>query len=303
MTEIAVILGSYQSARHLPDCLESIRRQVPAPAELIVVDAASSDGSADIARGFGATVIESENRGLGFLYNTGARAAAAPYVLVANTDIALEPDCLGALGAALAADDRRFAADPQQLDWSATRVIHARTVGRRGRLLASPIPGFAIDPLVPATSIVPTLSANAGAMLVRRDLLLELGGFDERFFLEYEDLDLCWRAWQRGWESVYVPKAVVRHHVGGSTAGRASRRRLASSHASIVRLALKCLPGDDARRVIAGEALRLARHPRSTGAGLLSVLPDIPRLLRERARVRPSAAAFDELLATTSADA
>ena len=185
MTEIAVILGSYQSARHLPDCLESIRRQVPAPAELIVVDAASSDGSADIARGFGATVIESENRGLGFLYNTGARAAAAPYVLVANTDIALEPDCLGALGAALAADDRRFAADPQQLDWSATRVIHARTVGRRGRLLASPIPGFAIDPLVPATSIVPTLSANAGAMLVRRDLLLELGGFDERFFLEY----------------------------------------------------------------------------------------------------------------------
>ena len=51
-------------------------------------------------------------------------------------------------------------------------------------------------------------------MLVRRERLLELGGFDETFFMDFEDLDLCWRAWLRGWASVYVPDAVVRHRVG-----------------------------------------------------------------------------------------
>ena len=54
-------------------------------------------------------------------------------------------------------------------------------------------------------------------MLVRRERLLELGGFDETFFMEFEDLDLCWRAWLRGHGSVYVPDAWLRHRVGGAT--------------------------------------------------------------------------------------
>ena len=64
---------------------------------------------------------------------------------------------------------------------------------------------------------MPTVTANGACMLVRASMLLELGGFDETFFMDFEDIDLCWRAWLRGWESVYVPDAWVRHRVGAVT--------------------------------------------------------------------------------------
>ena len=97
------------------------------------------------------------------------------------------------------------------------------------------------------------MSAHGAAMLVRRELLLELGGFDETFFMEWEDLDLCWRAWLRGHGSVYVPDAWLRHRVGGATESRRSDRDDSrSSHHNLLRFALKCLP--------AGQAARVARR-------------------------------------------
>jgi len=72
-----------------------------------------------------------------------------------------------------------------------------------------------------------------------------------------EDLDLCWRAWLRGWPSVYVPAARLRHRVGAVTTERMRARRSASSHHNLLRFALKCLPPTAAARVVVGELLRL----------------------------------------------
>ena len=99
--------------------------------------------------------------------------------------------------------------------------------------------------------------------------MLELGGFDETFFMEWEDLDLCWRAWLRGWSTMYVPRAVVRHRVGAVTGEAVLARRLVSSHHNLMRFALKCLPRGAATRVVAGELLRLPRHPRLIGPALV----------------------------------
>ena len=137
---------------------------------------------------------------------------------------------------------RRFAADPTQLGWDDGRVIHARTRLTRGRLWHEYIPGLHLEDDAPANSVVPTVSAHGAAMLVRRSMLLELGCFDESFFMEWEDLDLCWRAWSRGWPSVYVPEARLRHRVGGVTTTDVHARRSASSHHNLMRFALKCLP-------------------------------------------------------------
>jgi GT2 family glycosyltransferase len=297
MAEISVVLGSYQSAEHLAECMASLLRQSHPPDAIVVVDAASSDESADVARALGATVIETHNRGLGFLYNTGIRATEGDYVFVANTDIALDDRCLELLAAALDEDGDRFAADPKQLDWPGDRVVHARVVARRTSLLAAPIPGLALDPHVEAATTVPTVSANAGAMLLRRAHLEVLGGFDEGFFLEYEDLDLCWRARARGWESVYVPGAVIRHHVGGSTtAGRASRRRLSASHTSLLRFALKCLPPGAATRVVAGELVRMLRHPLPVGSGLVRSAAALPEIVRERRKLGDTRVLFERVV-------
>ena len=132
------------------------------------------------------------------------------------------------------------------------------------------------------------MSANGGAMMVRRDRLLELGGFDETMFMDFEDIDLCWRAWLRGWESVYVPDAWVRHRVGAATSpGAVQTRRLVSSHHNLMRFALKCFPAREAARVVGGELLRLPRHPRLIAPALWQVGRELHEILRERRGARP----------------
>ena len=61
-------------------------------------------------------------------------------------------------------------------------------------------------------------------MLVRKSMFFALGGFDERLPFGYEDFELCWRAWARGWKSVFVPAAVCWHRVGGSSYSPESSR-------------------------------------------------------------------------------
>lgn len=289
MNDITVIIGNFQGEAVLGDCLASLGAQTAPAADVLVVDGSSTDGSVAVATSFGVRTVIVENRGLGALYNRGAREASSEYVLFANNDVALEPNCLKLLRSALDADLSRFAADAKQLDWAGSRVVHAHTTLRRGGLLREYLPGLRLDHLAGAADVGPTVCANGAAMLVRREMALELGGFDETFFMEWEDLDLCWRAWLRGWATVYVPQAVVRHRVGAVTTKAVLPRRLASSHHNLVRFALKCLPASAAARVVAGELLRLPRHPQIIGRGLAAVARELPQIARLRSRIRPSA--------------
>jgi GT2 family glycosyltransferase len=297
MPDVAVVIGNYRGEHLLPNCLASLAAQTLAPGEVLVVDGASPDRSVEVAESLGAHVLRRENRGLGHLYNEGAGATAAELVLLVNNDVALDSRCLELLAAALAADGSLFAADPRQVDWEGRRDVKARTTLARGRLLREYIPSLHLDDNVPSSKTVPTVSAHGAAMLVRRELLLELGGFDETFFLEWEDLDLCWRAWLRGHGSVYVPDAWLRHRVGGATGTHDLARRLTSSHHNLLRFALKCLPARRAAAVFAGELLRLPAHPRTIGPALLAIARELPEILRLRRQTRPSQAHLDWLLA------
>ena len=295
MSEVTAVIGNHQGERHLPECLASLARQTHRPVEVIVVDAESTDRSREVAEAAGARFLPAQNRGLGHLYNVGARGATAPFILLANNDVSFDDRCLEQLASALDADATLFAADPRQLDWAGERVVHGHVRLRRGPFVRQPLPGFALDLTAPAARPVVTVQANAGAMLVRRHRLLVLGGFDETFFLDFEDLDLCWRAWLRGWGSVYVPGATLRHRVG-ATSGHVRTRRLVNSHHNLVRFALKCLPPGPATRVVAGELLRLPAHPRIVPPALLTVLRTLPQVMRLRAELRPDEAVFDWIL-------
>lgn len=297
MPEVAVVVGNYRGEHLLADCLASLQRQTLRPAHVLVVDGDSPDRSVSVARGLGVDVREEPNRGLAYLYNRGAESVDARYVLFANNDVALASDCLERLARALDADQSRFAADPRQVAWEGSDTIHARTTLRRGRLLRELVPGLDLDHVVPAETTVPTVCANGAAMLVRRSGFLALGGFDETFFMEWEDLDLCWRAWLRGWETVYVPDAVVRHRVGAATSGAELPRRVASSHHNLLRFALKCLPPAAAARVVLGELLRAPRRPRPALRAHAAAVAELPEILRLRSELRPSRALYEWMLA------
>lgn len=294
--DVAVVIGNYQGEHLLPDCLTSLNTQTQLPAEVIVVDAGSTDASVAVARAHDARVLQHSNRGLGYLYNRGADAAVSSLVLFLNNDVALEQGCVEQLASALAAEPLRFAADAHQLDWRGLRTIHARTTLSRGHLLREYLPGLHLDPVSPAEGIVATVSAHGAAMLVRRDFFNDLGGFDETFFMEWEDLDLCWRAWLRGWPSVYVPEAIVRHRVGAVTTAAIAPRRSASSHHNLIRFALKCLPPRAAITVVLGELIRLPAHPRAISRGIGAVIGELPEILQVRRSIAPDRLTFDRLL-------
>jgi N-acetylglucosaminyl-diphospho-decaprenol L-rhamnosyltransferase len=250
---------------------------------VLVVDGASTDASEEIAKRHGADWLPRANRGLGFLYNCGAAVAATEYVLLANNDIALDARCLELLRGSLAADPSLFAADPRQLNWTGVRLVHGHVTLRRGRLFGELLPGLHLDQTGSAEAVVPTVMANGACMLVRRRRMLELGGFDETFFMDLEDLDLCWRAWLRGWGVVHVPDAWIRHRVGAVTTPEVLPRRLQSSHHNLVRFALKCLPAREAAVVVGGEIARMPRHGAIVGWALVAVARELPEILAFRA--------------------
>lgn len=293
MTDVAVVIGNYEGEHLLPDCLGSLTGQTVAPADVVVVDAGSTDAGVEVAAALGARVVSAPNVGLGYLYNRGVEATEAPFVLLANNDVSFDPRCVELLRDALVADRQRFAADPRQMNWDGSRLVHARTELRRGPLFHRVLPGFDLDLTVPADRPLPTVTANGGAMLVRRDRFLELGGFDETFFMDFEDIDLCWRAWLRGWPSVYVPEAWLRHRVGAVTTTRVLPKRVSSSHHNLLRFALKCLPARAAATILAGELLRLPRHPRVIAPALVRVALELPEIIRRRRELRPSSEFFD----------
>jgi len=287
VTDVSAVIGNYQGERLLPDVLESLAAQTHTPVETLVVDASSTDASRQVAETHGARFVEQPNRGLGFLYNRGLEASTSEYVLLLNNDVSLDRECIERLASALAESPDRFASDPRQCSWDGQHLVHGRTTIRRAGYLRKLVPGFDVDLRAPADAPAFTLCTNGGAMMVRRDMALDLGGFDETFFLDFEDLDLCWRAWLRGWSSVHVPDAAVRHRVGAATTPELRKRRLVSSHHNLMRFAIKCLPRRDASAVIATEVARLAVHPVTVGPALVQMLREAPQILRQRRSIGP----------------
>ena len=274
---VSAIVLNWNGAHLLPDCLTTLAEQDWRSLELIVVDNGSLDDSEAVCGKHGARFLPmGENLGFSRANNRGALAAAGDFLFIVNNDMRFHPDCVSRLARVLGADDSLFAADPTQLDWDGTRVIHGRTRLVDGSFRDSVIPPFAAEYTAPAAAAVEVPWGCAGSLLVRRDRFQELGGFDPTFFIDFEDTDLCWRAWRRGWRTVYVPDALLHHKVGmsgdeyqhlirGVTPGRLPKfwfRRRVSYHTNLLRFALKCLPLRTSARLAVHLAARVAWHVR-----------------------------------------
>ncbi len=212
--DVTAIVVTFDSAHALPECLGALQADgVPA----LVVDNASTDDTVAIAEGQGARIIRNpRNEGYGRANNIGARAAETEFVLVVN------PDCIVDSGAVAALVDaaRRY---PDGALFAPQIVEPSGRVFFQPRSLLSPYlhnPGGKLV-LPEGEACAPFFSG--ACFLVRRDVFLKLGGFDENIFLFYEDDDLCRRIADSGSALIYVPQAIVRHGRGGSSEPKRGR--------------------------------------------------------------------------------
>jgi len=243
--QLAAVLVNYNAGDELRRALASIAADWSGrPWEAVVVDNASSDGSEAIATEFAPHVrliANRENVGFGRGVNQGVAATAAPLILVMNPDCVLESGATTTLAAELRRRDRCAIVGPRILDPDGALQGSARGdpdmftgVFGRTTLLRRLFPRLSVSKRnVVDVAVASTTSesvvvdwVSGACFLARRDALADVGGFDERYFLYWEDADLCRRLRARGYEIRYVPAATAVHRVGHSsrTAAAASVR-------------------------------------------------------------------------------
>jgi len=218
---VSAIIVNWNGARDLENCLPSLLEQSYQPLEIIVADNRSSDDSAAVAQRFGVRWLPLErNLGLSPALNQGAKAAKGELLLFLNNDMRFDREFVLSMTAGLVEDKDIFAVDAVQYDWAGCKPVHLATRLAKKRqasgICHAVVPHLYLYQLASGspTSVLMSCAAN---MLVRRSMFQALEGFDERLFFGYEDMDLCWRAWIRGWKSISVPSAVCWHRVGGSS--------------------------------------------------------------------------------------
>lgn len=292
---ISAIIVNWNGARHLEICLPSLLAQSYRPVEIIVVDNASTDGSATMASKFGVRWLPLDrNVGLAPALNRGAEAAAGEFLLFLNNDMRFHETFVELMAAEMVRDPNVFAVDAVQRNWDGTKQVHLATrLSKKNRSNAN---CYAIIPslyLYQETSDSPTAAvmASAANMLARRSIFQALGGFDERLPLGYEDVEICWRAWVRGWKTLFVPGAICWHHVGASS-GSAEGSRLGFRGVLGGRLlsASKLLPLSYTIKTwlatLGGLAADLAKFRWQRARDRVAILSDhtriLPRLMRER---------------------
>ena len=228
----ALVIG-YNSKDIVGPCLQTLLDQDYPNLEVVVVDNASKDGTADFIRtNFPQIKLIASDVNLGFAggNNLVFRTTKSKYVVLLNQDAYAQRNWVTELVRAAEMDDRigsvgskmLFFRCPTLLNSTAIEINEAgwgwdRQVGERDEN-PSPMPEE-------------VFGGCGGAVLYRTSALKKVGGFDNAFFMYYEDTDLAWRLRLAGYDNLYAPLAVVRHDFHGDTGatpGRLYRRRFMS---------------------------------------------------------------------------
>lgn len=220
VADVTVIIVAYSSRKWLPRCLDALSRQTMRPARVIVVENGSPEGTRVTPADMPPWVdfIENEtNLGFAGANNQAARLADTKWIALLNPDAFASPDWLATLldAAQRWPDARMFGST--QLAYGSDGILDG--AGDAYHAFGLPFRGGFGLPVSYLPEEGETFSACAAAMMIDRQLFMDLGGFDERFFCYCEDVDLGFRARMRGEIAVQVRDAAV-EHVGYGSSGR-----------------------------------------------------------------------------------
>jgi len=198
----SVVVCTYNGAATIDACIEALRGLDYPDPELIVVDDGSTDGAGERAAAHGVRVIRTENRGLSAARNSGVAAASGELVAFCDDDCVPDPHWLRHLAASMLDGDVAGVGGPNVPPADA---VTADAVGHA--------PGGPMHVLVSATEAEHIPGCN---MAFRRAALERVGGFDARFRVAGDDVDLCWRLQDAGGTLGFSPAALVWHRARGS---------------------------------------------------------------------------------------
>ena len=289
--DVSVSIVNTSSRDLLLACLDSLAGDLggPVSVEVVVLDNASEDGSAEAARARfpWARVIEQRYRaGFGANHNTVIRATSGRYVYVLNEDTTVEPGSfarmvayldehpeVGALGPRIHYPDGREQASAWRFPTPGVAALGAVTLARAGIVQSR------------GTAVRRVDWAMACALLLRRSALDRVGLFDEGFFIYSEETDLCHRLAAAGYETHWFPPVTVYHHVSQFSAG-SPERRIAEEWRSRHRYWRKYHSRAGAR--VAALFLGYQYAVRSAIAAVTVRLPESRRPLRHLHRAAPA---------------
>lgn len=237
--KLSVVIVNYNAARFLGSCLESLRPALQDTShEIIVVDNASSDGSPDILHRMldaECLILNNENRGFAAANNQAIQRALGRYILLLNPDTVTGRETIRSLLAfAEKAGPRAAAFGPTIVNSDGTfqrqcirnfptptsALRHLFSWARRS-LVSEARPYLPYE--TPPDEAIPIECLSGSALMVKRDALDDVGLLDEAFFIYAEDIDLCKRLKDAGWETWFVPTEPLMHYGGGSSELRSMR--------------------------------------------------------------------------------
>ena len=293
--EISVIVVTWNGRQHLDGCLEALAAQRDVSFETLLVDNGSSDGTVEYVRSrfpWVRVCALPENRGFAGGNNAGAHEAVGRFLAFLNNDTVADPSWLRQLRDGLDESDRValvtshivYMLDPGVIDSAGDGFL--RSGGAFKRHHGAPVES--------SRESVEVFGVCGAACLMPRAVFEELGGFDDRFFVSHEDVDLSYRARLLGYRCRYVAGALVRHH-GSATLGRVSRSAVFHGQRNLEWLYFKNTPASILLRTLPGHLVyNLAAAVHFARLGLLgtflrgkwAALTDLGRVLRQRANVQ-----------------
>ena len=213
MERASVVIVNWNGREYLDRCLSSVLAQTYPHFEVILVDNGSTDGSAEYVSAAFPEVLSIRNQeNLGFAAgnNVGIKASRGKFLATLNNDTEVDPLWLEELVTAMGSLPRVGMCASKMLLYHQPHIIDSTGIDINAAAIAWDREGGKLDreeELRP----VEIFGACAGAALYHREMLDEIGLFDEDYFIYLEDVDLAWRAQLRGWRCLYVPTAKVKH--------------------------------------------------------------------------------------------
>lgn len=219
---ISVVTVSYNSENFIEKYITSVQKNLPEDGEIIIFDNNSTDDTLKKLEKFEKSIVlikSSQNIGFSKGNNKAAQKATGEYLFFLNPDSVIVDGAIDKLIKYAKAQSDIGILSPQLIENDASIQ---RSVRKEPTLIGA-IKEYwlhqenSFEQYVPSqVNAVEVECVYGGAMLIKKDIFEKLKGFDERYFLYYEDLDLCRRVRKIGLKVVYFPEAKIRHSIGGS---------------------------------------------------------------------------------------